>query len=152
MVRWREYLLAVALLATLLAPTGASAKGDGRALYLVGTISDLGSTDQSVSFALTGGLLVEHCEHNRCSTELWPSSSPIRVELRQEEPFFAMSPGWSGGALRQPSTLHGLLERSVRSGSELKFELTEPQITFRRWGDPARVVSAVHRVTDPDLK
>ena len=149
---WREYLLVVALLATVLTPAAAAAKGDGRALYLVGTISDLGSTDQSVSFSLTGGLFVEHCERSRCSTELWSSSSPIQVELRQEEPFFAMSPGWSGGALRQASKLHRLLERGIRSGSELKFELTEPQITFRRWGDPARVVSAVHRVTDPDLK
>jgi len=149
---WLKHLMAVAIVANLLSPDVASAKGDGRALYLVGTISELSSTDQVVSFSLTGGLVVERCERSGCPAELWASSSPIQVELRQNEPFFAMSAGWSGGAFRQPSKLPGLLERSVRLGSEVKLELTEPQITFRRWGDPARVVSAVHRVTDPELE
>ena len=80
-------------LVLLVGAVQAHAKGDGRAFFLDGVVSDVRSVDGFLEFDLAGSLLVETCERNRCSTDPWAQDAKIPVRVDPASESFAMGTG-----------------------------------------------------------
>lgn len=143
--------LGLALL-LLVGAVQAQAKGNGRAFFLDGIVSDVRSVDGFLEFELSGSLLVETCERNECSTDPWAHDAKLPIRVDPAGDFFAMGTGWGGGALRDSTQLEVLLRRSENTRRSVRIELGDPRVHFANHGRVVAIRASVHRITDHELR
>ena len=79
-------------------------------------------------------------------------SQGISVTLHQNNPFFAFTADWNGGAIQEKGGLLRILKAAGGGDRKVKFELLEPNIIFDSKEHITLTDAAVIRATDADLR
>lgn len=141
--------------AVFLTPTKSYAKGEGVGFWMEGTITEVTTEDAGrIRFKLRGKVWFE--QYNGTST------TPQRIEVdcqkgawvtvRQNDPFFAFTSDWRGGALSPDGALLRIVKAAAARKLTVKFELLKPALTFDGHNNLTVTDATVIRATDADLK
>ena len=143
------------VLAGLLLFAGACfGKGDGVALRMEGTVSELEVQGDALKFVLTGSFSFKQWrgpDQRESSVEV-DGSRGISVTAVQWKPFFAMTEDRHGAAIQERGALARILRAAAESGRVVKFEVVEARLLFGREGRFSVARASVIRATDADLR
>jgi hypothetical protein len=142
------------LLASLLLASAAQAKGDGVALRMEGTVSNLEIQGEKLRFLLTGNFSFKQWrgrDQTESSVDV-DGSRGIAVTVVQSKPFYAMTEDGHGAAIREEGALASILRAAAEHKRLVKFQLIDAKLTFGRGGSFEVTQAAVIRATDADLR
>jgi len=145
---------AIVVLLLVVLPILASAKGDGVALRMEGTVSDLEVQGETLKFVLTGRFSFKQWrgpQQEEQSVDV-DGSHGIPVTVVQWKPFFAMTEDGHAAALREQGELARILQAAARHNRVVKFQLVEARLLFGREGRFSVARASVIRATDADLR
>lgn len=137
-----------------LTPAKSSAKGEGVGFRMDGTVTEVTEDAGRIRLKLTGKFWFEQYSGTSmtpqrieidCSKGAW-------VTVRQNDPFFAFTPDWKGGAISPDGALLRIVKEASARKLAVKFELLKPALTFDAQNNITVTDAAVVRATDADLK
>jgi hypothetical protein len=131
-------------------------KGDGIGLWMEGQVTEVRVEGRSIRLTLTGRFWFEQYRGQQASVveveDLNGGATAMPATITQGKPFFAMTEGWQGGAIRQPGALLRILQGASGSGRTVRFELINARLKFGAQGRFAVESAEVIRATDHDLR
>jgi hypothetical protein len=149
---FRKAFAATLAIGVCVVPCPTSAKGEGVGLWMEGTVSNLDVTDDRIHFVLTGRFWFEQYRGTRRSSVEVDGRRGLPVTLTQAQPFFAMSPDWRAGAIREEGSLSALVRAAARGNRVMRFELLDARLDFGSGGGFAVHSASVIRATDGDVR
>jgi len=153
----KTYLGPIAFLCLVIGcifPATLGAKGGGVGFWMEGTVTEVQAAGDQIHFTLKGRFWFEQYPDGSRSPQKVEVDcrNSISVTVHQNDPFFAFTADWRGGAIQGRGGLLRILKAAVAPGRNIKFELLEPKIVF----DPKQSITltdaAVIRATDADLR
>jgi len=148
----RATAVLVAVLVTSCLAVLAHAKGAGVGLWMEGTVSKVRSDGRKIHLTVTGRFWFEQYRGTARSLVEVDGSHGLPTTVVQAEPFFAMTTGWTGGAIRPKGAHLAILETAARHRRTVRFELVDARLVFGREGRFAVADGSVIRATDGDLR
>jgi len=140
------------LLLGLLVGNCAFAKGEGVALRMEGTVSNLEIQGEKLRFVLTGRFSFKQWRGQTESSVDVDGRRGIPVTVVQANPFFAMTEDGHGAAIREKGALAGILQAAAEHKRVVRFQLVDARLVFGRGGRFAVAHAGVIRATDADLR
>jgi len=140
------------LLLGLLAGNCAFAKGEGVALRMEGTVSNLEIQGEKLRFVLTGRFSFKQWRGQTESSVDVDGSRGIPVTVVQAKPFFAMTEDGHGAAIREKGALAGILQAAAEHKRVVRFQLVDARLVFGREGRFSVAHAGVIRATDAGLR
>ncbi len=140
------------LLLGLLVGNCAFAKGEGVALRMEGSVSNLEIQGEKLRFVLTGRFSFKQWRGQTESSVDVDGRRGIPVTVVQANPFFAMTEDGHGAAIREKGALAGILQAAAEHKRVVRFQLVDARLVFGRGGRFAVAHAGVLRATDADLR
>jgi hypothetical protein len=140
------------LLLGLLVGNCAFAKGEGVALRMEGSVSNLEIQGEKLRFVLTGRFSFKQWRGQTESSVDVDGRRGIPVTVVQANPFFAMTEDGHGAAIREKGALAGILQAAAEHKRVVRFQLVDARLVFGRGGRFAVAHAGVIRATDADLR
>ena len=142
------------LLLGLLVGNCAFAKGEGIALRMEGTVSNLEIQGEKLRFVLTGRFSFKQWrgrDQTESSVDV-DGRRGIPVTVVQAKPFFAMTEDGHGAAIREKGALARILQAAAEHKRVVRFQMVDARLVFGREGRFTVAQAGVIRATDADLR
>ena len=133
----------------LLLPNVALAKGDGVGFTMAGTLTNFSASGETCHFIFKGNVQITQWHGMFHSTVEIDCTNGFAATVTQNKFFVATHPTLNAAAVRnEPDAMSSILKLAAERGRVIKFELTDPKITFGDRGQVVNLESAVVRATD----